>query len=647
MRVTKSLTTLCLAFPILICNPTNCHAEEKQTLQYGYAREQDGHIFPGESFDYRGVRVTWEMSGQPKDATGSFGSIRLVSDQEPSQDLSLPVLPKKVEKDYSTGEFPRDVARWDIPILVGDVFLSFSATVEVLGPDPVPILESIYWVAFFQPQHQAIDSKPYGGDALIRIALSSLTPVYLNDWILSIGMDMVTYPDGNEYFQVRAYNPVQDTTVTLPAVFKNKRSFDRFTLEVTGGRPEGPWNLTYVTLSAEPDLTIRGGDTYVPDGISINDGETLGAFLDRMSKQYGFEVEWVEYPGHPESVEFLKNLSHPGTNQYDEGNAVLSYQITTLTNTDKWQLPDITARGSSIFSLSWPDAKHLRVETVGYDKILADAEENRRLQERAAQAHEEWERDYKLEVKVYSLKKITPVTAKALIEPHLRVYRYGPGSTEIRSFPTATGRQGESYLVEQCVADDKANAVIVTAIPATHKKIEELLTKMEGMVTEGSAKGPVKQYPLEVFLLRGTQQAPTPPTATTQSAQPADATSTDTTQMIDLKDLGISKEDLEFFGPKTSAQLLGRGAVTLIGQPGEEGKTLVALTQVYACKIEFLDVREPYLILKGSLEDVSQGYEPAKKLLENTLYLEPGKPSLLGLTNLREALILLVKWREE
>jgi len=165
-----------------------------------------------------------------------------------------------------------------------------------------------------------------------------------------------------------------------------------------------------------------------------------------------------------------------------------------------------------------------------------------------------------------------------------------------------------------------------------------------------------------VTLLRGDQQIPAPtPVAATPSAATA-------TQLIALKELGISKQDLDLFGPVASAELLGKGAVTLIGQPGEEGKSLVALTPGYSCEIQYMDTREPYLIVKGTLlgssaveraeklvnagrlpqqaiEEASK--EPGKTLLQNTLYLEPGKPSLLGLTNLREALILLVKWREE
>ena len=53
-------------------------------------------------------------------------------------------------------------------------------------------------------------------------------------------------------------------------------------------------------------------------------------------------------------------------------------------------------------------------------------------------------------------------------------------------------------------------------------------------------------------------------------------------------------------------------------------------------------MREPYLIVRGSLRSKDQ--ETA--LLENTIYLESGKPTLLGITNLREALILLVQLRD-
>jgi hypothetical protein len=69
---------------------------------------------------------------------------------------------------------------------------------------------------------------------------------------------------------------------------------------------------------------------------------------------------------------------------------------------------------------------------------------------------------------------------------------------------------------------------------------------------------------------------------------------------------------------------------------------MVSLSSNYSCMLEFQDVREPYLIVRGTL----LSKYPDTTLLENTIYLESGKPTLLGITNLREALILLVQLRD-
>jgi len=101
---------------------------------------------------------------------------------------------------------------------------------------------------------------------------------------------------------------------------------------------------------------------------------------------------------------------------------------------------------------------------------------------------------------------------------------------------------------------------------------------------------------------------------------------------------GISQEDLKLFGFDGLA-LLGKGLVTLSAERSDTGRALVSLTEAYRCEVEFQDVRQPYVIVKGRL----LGAQSDKPLMENTLFLEKDKPSLLGLTNLRQALILVLR----
>jgi len=107
------------------------------------------------------------------------------------------------------------------------------------------------------------------------------------------------------------------------------------------------------------------------------------------------------------------------------------------------------------------------------------------------------------------------------------------------------------------------------------------------------------------------------------------------------KQFGLSKEDMEFLGVQ-GLEKVGQGIVHLLPERGEAGTAMVSLSANYSCTLEFQDVREPYLIVRGSL----RSKYPDTTLLENTIYLESGKPTLLGITNLREALILLVQLRD-
>jgi hypothetical protein len=104
-------------------------------------------------------------------------------------------------------------------------------------------------------------------------------------------------------------------------------------------------------------------------------------------------------------------------------------------------------------------------------------------------------------------------------------------------------------------------------------------------------------------------------------------------------DYGLTADDLKVFGV-TSVEEIGRGVVNLVAEPGETGKARLALGAAYAAELQFLDRREPYLVLRGRL--AAAGGESAP-LIENTLYLEKGKPSVLGITNLRDVVLLVAR----
>ena len=463
-------------------------------------------------------------------------------------------------------------------------------------------------------------------------------------------------------------------------------------------------------------------------------------------------MEWVEHPGHPESIDCLKRLprsSYAGSGGFrplEGGSSRERFQGGVL----KDLVIGLLSRYEEV-NLEWVDATHLRVSPVGYEKIVAYKEEQKRIAEKNREALEEFEEKYSPVTLVYPLDNITPVTAKALIDRELiafgfREYRSireieSPGFSTLerwtdREDAVAKKKQDSGWFrrltIEECVADEKANAVIVTAVPETHERIKALLAEMDGMLAEKERKEPPRQFRLGVVLLQGLEEEKSEELAPTEPAHkpPQDRQdivgepkgldtviesisfeSQDIREIVALlsqygktsinvagsvpdikvtfniltprtlrevledlaktydlwidyqpgntivrrgnermreekgetspspvEEYGIAPEDLGMFG-FTSAKELGKGMVSVAAEKGDEGSAFVSLTESYACEFEFLDFREPYLILKGRM--VEQRGD--KVLLENTLYLEPEKPALLGLTNLREALILLVR----
>lgn len=111
---------------------------------------------------------------------------------------------------------------------------------------------------------------------------------------------------------------------------------------------------------------------------------------------------------------------------------------------------------------------------------------------------------------------------------------------------------------------------------------------------------------------------------------------------------GISRRDLDLFGIQTLKEL-GTGMVYLIGEKGESGAAAVTFPMGQTCVLEYQNLREPFLIVKSRLSVSGEAglkvLGSKKDLLESTVFLEKDKPTILGVTNLNEALILTLRWQ--
>jgi biotin carboxyl carrier protein len=278
----------------------------------------------------------------------------------------------------------------------------------------------------------------------------------------------------------------------------------------------------------------------------IEHQDTLGVFLNKLEELTGIQVEWVPYPGHPESVEYLKDRGISwggGTRTVNE----------TVQQRVEWIEGEVEKAnsGHDVVNFRWVDDMHLQVVvSPEYERVLVMREvEEKQEEERAAlEAKQAKEREafYKLfmekyspKTRVYPLKVLTPVTAKTMIEKELREYFLTSKGDilyanldRVKSEPTWTVREegefdaivehsGASYdwehlfgkpgpletgarvMKETAVADEKANALLVTAVPETQERVAALLQKLEGMASEERPMSEEEPHRLSVVLLQG------------------------------------------------------------------------------------------------------------------------------------------------
>lgn len=714
-------------------------AEDTISRPFGHAPISDENLFPGETIKIRDVSLTWEYSNAPADATGSFGFLVARLENSPGQEVRQEILPMRYDPNlggYGGGvrpprpgissREPRTPATWLGFIHIGDVVIRAIGSVKQFADTEAPVIQYLTLNSYFQPTIQLFNAASYPS---MDVYVSTTSPLFLNEWELRVSEEPVELPDGGEHLQILVKNKLDGTEDVLPALAEIKRNYGRVKISVIESFPNS--KVVKLGFSVEPDLNARGADAYTGEGIQIHGNETLEDFLEGMGERFGFEVEWVGHPEAPELVDRLKNIKARNDGRgYEQ---VVSWVI------DQALSSALDHQYKETFDLQWVSPTHLRVFSLEIEKVLKVEEEAKRIAEENQKIKEDWEQNYQLQTRVYPLKTVTPVTAKALIDQKLNAYyfydatRRGPGhrhSIRVQDNISEGPPDITKKYVEQAVADEKANAVIVTAIPKTHEKIEKLLAEMDAMLGEKEQTSIPARYRLQVILLKGMQQPDksvingnsvaeartesvseeiesnkegagldtvvesmtvsdqlmlefaallseygkininvepnvyTYVTYNLQNPKPIRQIlediskiygvgidyqpgltvirkhnrSVETSKGIKLTNYGISEEDLEIIGLQSAVEL-GRGVVDLAGAKGEEGEAFLSLTGDYAFEFEYLDLREPYLIAKGRFLDK----EEDQPLLENTLYLEPDKPSLLGLTNLRDALILLVK----
>jgi len=450
-------------------------------------------LWPGESSTFEGVTVTWEVKEQDQATTGRVGSLRFKGPKTSLADIAPPIkrVANRPPRTELVGEYP-------IMVYLDDVLFTISG--YVAGP-----AAALQCEARQEPSQRTYDAAPRN----VTFPISSVCPVSLNQWKLTFSSQPKKYPDGEEYFELAGADGQSGTPTIMPLARVASRRFGRF--DVSVGQVCLPTRTALLSVSAQPDLTVRGADAYVAspgEELDPLNNETNAAYFERLGKKYGVEVKWAECPELPDGAALLK--------QAQEAPVQFSHNMTDGTLKEMFGETNKKVNVSDL-AFKWSDATHLEV-SPNYEAKLA---ENKAEKERQFQL-DSFRREYMLVTKVYALRYAQATTVKNLVQPLLNTHyliadydarRPGddarPWVARYRVDTSNPDRRNAFTTVLTTVAelsavDERTNSLIVTATPATHKKITETLQQMDSETRpRPGGRAATAPYRIEVFLLQG------------------------------------------------------------------------------------------------------------------------------------------------
>lgn len=657
-------------------------------------------VYRGDTLTVHGVTATWEFTESNKSTTHSLGRIRFKSPQ------------KSAVFEISNETFRDRVLRFYIAPV------SFEIRSE--GSDASGRIVNLSFGTVYQPDRINLT----GGSDDFALYISQTNPVSMQDELWSISEQPKTYPDGSKIHQLEIRGADGKIKAEVPLTNGSYREIGRYYFIVREFHALTGTVMLGVQVHVDP--TIKGRWAYMNEELrngreSIHNmvvrGAKFGDIIKELAEDCGIQVTWKEADHDPKSISYIQNYTY----RYDSHHP---FSMNNVYYPNEFMRTLVNA-GFPI-GYEWKSNTELVIWPRDYDKVLAEQKKQEDIKRQNEAILKKFGAEYQAVTKVYPLRSISPATAYALIKSELHEY----GIVKRDQYAIEANMGHDSYLpnksiLETAIADERANALIVTAIPETHAKIAKMLEKIDKSLAPGGDQIP-DQYQIEVILLRG------------------DASGTSTLPSY------LKAKDLEPLGIKSVTQI-GRAMMNLVGEKGSEAKA--ALGGGYSVELAFLDERKPYLIVRGTLtstgavssapakpaeptktvftlkrgeekeidgatfrlvraDSASAGtlmnaeiiinyggntystrltelstvvygefeitadriapaagnkgegqvqirvrhFQPALaerdiqkskgQLLENTVFLEPGKPALLGLTNMRESLILVIRSKE-
>jgi len=478
----------------------------------------------GEEFEYMGVRLEYKFS-DPAPTPLGYGTASIWV-HGPSGKLGPMTIPLSVESSSPTDSVLAYID--DVALTLRPIYRKERPALHVFSHLKVDAISS--------PNTGTLSAAPESNTGFY---VSSAAPISINGWKISHTEDRVAFPDGSDHHELVVENESTGERLKVPVYKGSKRTFGRFRLSVLYVYPS--FKTVYISIAAtKADPWVRGRDAWVEEFEWPVEEETLGDTLDRLGHEAGFEVEWTEFPGHPESIDYWKETGpYSGSETSDFLAHDFVYQVVDFPNRARHHV-DSEHRRTYDLAYEWTDPTHLRVWTEGWEKKVEEDEKQRRreIEEDEKQKRREAELenfkaefeqgDFSLQTRIYALKTITPITAKALVDRELSDFnlvskthsREGRFAKLIRNgesyeiIAIKTGYPGVIYKValsgaaEEAIADEKANALIVKAIPATHKTIAALLARMDGLLDAERPRAAPDHFGLEVILLKGGEREP-------------------------------------------------------------------------------------------------------------------------------------------
>ncbi|RJP21955.1 MAG: hypothetical protein C4527_22550 [Candidatus Omnitrophota bacterium] len=618
-----------------------------------------------------------------------------------------------------------------------EIALSLEMRLTPLPP------QKIYFTidAFHQLPKYELTAVPFQESLLV----SQECPIFIGPW----KFQTVCSDQKQEILHLLINNTEKKSVQEFPITQDTLIKFNRFTISIDVG------NYSTATCAARLQFNVMQDNTIVGKNALANQwdfqGVTYNEFFNRLSIKYKFEVEWINKTTNPEMIQRIQEMSlSSGTRGQDDSIVQIKETVENALNRWLQRIHNPNYKEEELV-LKWKDDTHLQVCPKNPEMLLKKMHEEQERRDKYLAERKRIEdlfrAQYQLQTKVYPLKAMTPITAKAFIDPILKMYILAYPGVEVGQIEIIERVEDNNLMIastneipedvknkeikrnmlhdilaEQVIADEKGNTVILTAIPATHEKVTKMLEKMEEMMQEQRKKEIPQTYTIELVLLEGGKfpqkqepkflfkedaekhdqllnkklegqytprdtdlkhildqvlrqngipyvfEAEKSPKITFNLLNPTikdildkvtsesnlryqwmengnlwigeNSTSPNgwTTDMKVLQKYGIDQKDLELFQFEAIRDL-AKGIVHLLAEHGEVGVAQLSLSDQYYCKLAFQDLRSPYLVVKGSFYTTQN----EKPLLENTIFLQEGKPALLGITNLRQALILVLR----